>query len=62
MGTKVGIEQLRGERINIKLLTEDEKETYRRAKARAAEQRLTMKNYTLLLYHADDARRREHKK
>ena len=47
------IEKLRGERINIKLSTEEERETYRSAKAEAGKQGLTIKRYTLKLYRED---------
>lgn len=59
--TNVQGERLHGERINIKLLTGEEKATYRRAKSIAADRGLTIKSYTLLLYSEEDTRERKRK-
>jgi hypothetical protein len=56
------LDELQGERINIKLLTDEEKATYRRAKSLAADRGLTIKNYTLFLYREDDKREKSKKK
>ena len=53
---QVTTKTLLGERINMKLITEQEKEIYRRAKAIASELGLSTKEYTLYLYRIDDLR------